>query len=57
MCIGCYWSKWEECNCTDEDMTEEDVTKIENCEYEGENCPFFLPYWAKERKPYEADRP
>ena len=56
MCAWCYWGRWEECNCTDEDMTEEDISKIESGEYYGEKCPFYLVGWAKERNPYKADR-
>ena len=54
MCTNCYWDKSNGCECT-EPMSEEDVEKIESYEYEGENCPFFLPFWAKE-KHHEADR-
>ena len=56
MCTNCYWDKSNGCECTDERMTEEDIEKIESYEYEGENCPLFLPFWAKERNHYEADR-
>ena len=53
MCLNCKWNKWAECTCEDENMTEEDVRKIEDGTYDETNCPFFVPYWAKEKHPYE----
>ena len=49
MCRNCINDKGNGCECVDEDMTEEDIKKIESYEYNEDNCPFYCPYWAKKR--------
>ena len=55
MCLNCYWDKGNGCECTDENMTEEDVEKIEKYEYHSTNCPFFSHVPVKiERNDYDV---
>lgn len=46
-CLDCKFCRWLEC--TNEEITDEEYEKVEK----GEECPYFVPYWAEERNPYE----
>lgn len=48
MCAGCKYCQFEECTY---EMTEEEAEEIEN----ENDCPFYVPYWAKEKNPYVED--
>jgi len=37
-------------------MTKDDIDKIEDGTYYAENCPFYAPYWSKEKNPYDTDK-
>ena len=49
MCLNCKNCKWGEC--TFEDWEEEELDHIE--EYDEDNCPHFIVYWAEDRKDKE----
>lgn len=52
MCLECKYCKWLEC--TNENLTDEEIRKLENGDLDETNCSQFTVYWSKESNPYEA---